>query len=111
MSATGQGGISLIVGSDRTVLSPVSLPANGILTYTHGLKRRAFSVIVTSGDPLTYGQVLTTFDGVTVSQWNTNQIVVTSMYARRVFIACQWEEPASDFVPVHDRRVTVVQDS
>lgn len=115
MSATGQGGVSLITGSNHATFAPVTLPLNQQLVFTHNVGRRAFSVIVTSGDPAgNYGQVLNSTNSVLVTQPDENTIIVrySGLLAPEpiVFISCRWEEPTPelDLVPVGDSRVEIV---
>lgn len=94
MSATGQNGVTLIAGQNHGELSPVTIPVGNILAFTHNVGRRAYQVIVTSGDPLNAGAVLTPAAGAIVSQPNANTILVSngSVNPLSVFIACRWEE-------------------
>lgn len=95
MSATGQGGVTLIAGRNHGELTPVLIAgAGGTLTFNHNVGRRAYQVIVSSGDPAEYGTVFGPGDGIDVAQPTVNQIVVTntSRIASLLFIACRWEE-------------------
>lgn len=118
MSATGQGGVSLITGSNHSSLLPISIPAASTLTFSHGLDRRAFSVLVTSGAAANYGQVLTSAEGINVSQpqdgvsGRYDTIVVTNtdpVDAAVVFVSCRWEEPTIelDLVAAGDARLEI----
>lgn len=78
MSATGHGGVTVIAGQNYGQLSPVTIPAEGTLTFSHDLGRRAYQVIVTSGEDATYGSMLTSAEGLDVSQPTANQIVITN---------------------------------
>lgn len=121
MSATGQGGVTLIAGRNHSTLNPVSIPSGSELVFQHNVGRRAFSVIVTSGDPSgNYGQVLTSADNVIVSQPNVNTIRVAYTYGAApelVFISCRWEEPTPELDLVvfegpggsNDPRISLVQ--
>jgi len=110
MSATGQGGVSIIAGQTHSALSPVSIPSAGTLTFTHNVGRYAFSVIVTSGGG-NYGQVLTSTNDMFVSQPDVNTIVVTNNGGDEatVFVSCRWEEPTPelDLVSASDPRVVI----
>lgn len=112
MSATGQGGVSVIAGSNHATLTPVAIPSGSQLVFTHNVGRRAFSVIVTSGEAASYGQVLTSADNVFVSQPDVDTIVVAypvGAAPELVFISCRWEEPTPelDLVLVQDSRVEI----
>lgn len=113
MSATGQGGVTIITGRNHSTLFPVSIPSGSELVFTHNVGRRAFSVIVTSGNPLgNYGQVLTGADNVFVIQPNENQIIVqypVGVADEIVFISCRWEEPTPelDLVPVGSGKIVI----
>lgn len=113
MSATGQGGVTIITGRNHSTLFPVAIPSGSELVFTHNVGRRAFSVLVTSGDPLgNFGQVLTSADNVFVIQPNVNQIVVqypSGITAEIVFISCRWEEPTPelDLVPVDSGKIVI----
>lgn len=115
MSATGQGGVTIITGSNHATLSPVAIPSGSQLVFTHNVGRRAFSVIVTSGDVMgNFGQVLTGADNVFVTQPTANQIVVayTSGIAPEVvFISCRWEEPTPelDLVSAGSGKIVIEQ--
>lgn len=113
MSATGEGGVTLISGRNHSTLIPVSIPSGSQLVFTHNTGRRAFSVIVTSGDENgNFGQVLTSADNMFISQPNANQIIVAYTSGRApeiVFISCRWEEPTPelDLVPSGDARIVI----
>jgi hypothetical protein len=113
MSATGQGGVTIITGRNHSTLIPVAIPSGSELVFTHNVGRRAFSVIVTSGNPAeNYGQVLTSADNVFVVQPNENQIVVQYPFGASdeiVFISCRWEEPTPelDLVPVDSGKIVI----
>lgn len=99
MSATGQGGVTLIAGRNHGELTPVLIAGGGgTLTFNHNVGRRAYQVIVTSGDVsppnFEYGSVFESADGIDVEQPTVNQIVVTntSRITAPFFIACRWEE-------------------
>lgn len=100
MSATGQGGVTIITGVNHASLAPVAIPSGSQLVFSHNVGRRAFSVIVTSGDPAgNYGQVLTSADNVFVTQPDVNTIVVAYPVGASdeiVFISCRWEEPTPE---------------
>lgn len=98
MSATGHGGVTVIAGQNYGQMEPVSIPSGGSLTFTHNVGRRAYQVIVTSGNPFTYGAVLTAAQDILVAQLSANQIVVTndSDGSALVFIACRWEENTAE---------------
>lgn len=116
MSATGQG-LSLITGINHSSLAPVTIPAAQALTFTHGLDRQAFSVIVTSGSAANYGQVLVTSDNVVVSQpadggtGRFDTIVISNNDASpvTVFVSCRWEESTRelDLVQSSDSRIVI----
>lgn len=118
MSATGQGGITLITGVNHGSLSPITIPAASTLTFAHGVNRRAFSVLVTSGAAANYGQVLANLvsisqpqDGVT---GRYDSIVVRNddpVDPITVFVSCRWEEPTPelDLVAAGDARLTITQ--
>lgn len=97
MSATGQGGVTLIAGQNHGQLDPVGIDAGQQLVFTHNVGRFAFSVIVTSGD-LNRGQVLTGADGVSILQPDVNTLVVLngSESDLLVYISVRWEEPSSE---------------
>lgn len=100
MSATGQGGVTVIAGRNHSTLYPVAIPSGFELVFAHNVGRRAFSVIVTSGDPSgNYGQVLTAADNVFVTQPDVNTIRVAYTIGAApelVFISCRWEEPTPE---------------
>ena len=116
MSATGQGGITLITGVNHGSLSPITIPASNTLVFTHGVNRRAFSVLVTSGDPANYGQLLTNLVSVSQPQDGVtgryDSIVVSNDDAVNpitVFVSCRWEEPTPelDLVSAGDARLEI----
>lgn len=99
MSATGQGGVTVIAGRSHSTLNPVAIPSGYELVFEHNVGRRAFSVIVTSGAPASYGQVLTSADNMLVSQPDANTIRVaytSGVEPELVFISCRWEEPSPE---------------
>jgi len=116
MSATGQGGITLITGVNHGALSPITIPASSTLTFTHGVNRRAFSVLVTSGAASNYGQLLTNLVSVSQPQdggtGRYDSIVVSNDDAVNpitVFVSCRWEEPTNelDLVAAGDARLEI----
>lgn len=112
MSATGHGGVTLIAGSDHATLSPIAVATGEQIVFAHNVGRRAFSVLITSGDPGNYGQVLTSADGFSVAQPNVNTVMVmhdSGDTASLVFVSCRWEEPTPelDLVTAQDSRVQV----
>lgn len=116
MSATGQGGVTIISGTNHSTLTPIVIPAVSQLLFRHGANRRAFSVLVTSGADATYGQVLTGAEGVTISQPQVlgryDDILVTNtdpVDSITVFVSCRWEEPTPelDLVRAGDSRISV----
>lgn len=116
MSATGQGGVTLITGSNHSTMVPVAIPSGSQLVFAHNVGRRAFSVVVTSGDPAgNYGQVLGSADNVFVAQPDENTIVVSypvGVAPEIVFISCRWEEPTPELDLVlaeSDARITIEQ--
>lgn len=98
MSATGQGGVTLIAGRNHGELSPVTLAAGNILTFTHNVGRRAYQVLVTSGAPANAGAVLTPISNVLVAQPNVNTITVlnSTLASISIFVACRWEENTAE---------------
>lgn len=99
MSATGQGGVTVIAGRNHATLNPITLDPGSSLVFNHNTGRRAFSVIVTSGDPLSYGQILTSADNITIAQVTENQIQVSYSGGRgtiNIFVSCRWEEPTPE---------------
>jgi hypothetical protein len=112
MSATGQGGVSVIAGQSHGQLSPVTIPASGFLTFTHNVGRFAFSVLVTDGGA-NYGQVLTSADDMFVTQPDANTVVVSNNSGdnKPVFISCRWEEPTPelDLISASDPRIEIEQ--
>lgn len=98
MSATGQGGVTLIAGQNHGELSPVALAAGDILVFTHNVGRRAYQVLVTSGDPANAGAVLTQISNVAVAQATANAISVTNNTGApiSIFVACRWEENTAE---------------
>lgn len=116
MSATGQGGITLITGVNHGSLSPITIPASSTLTFAHGVNRRAFSVLVTSGDAANYGQILTNLISISQPQvgGRYDSIVVSNDDPSNpitVFVSCRWEEPTVelDLVAAGDARLTISQ--
>lgn len=109
MSAVSRGGITLIVSDSSTDLAPVSIPPNQTLTFTHGLNRAAFRILVTDlngqllslpvGQPLVDGRRDSLF-----VQNNTPQTV-------EVFVACRWEENTekADLVSLDDNRLSLTE--
>lgn len=112
MSATGYGGVTLLAGQTHDELSPVEIPAFSSLTFTHNVGRRAFQVIVTSGNVFDYGRVLTQAD-IAVSQPSENVLVVANNNedTRLVFIACRWEHMSYELDLVMSGPENSVQDS
>lgn len=96
MSATGQGGVTLIAGQSHGQLEPVALAGGDQLVFTHNVGRYAFSVIVTDGG-INRGQVLTSADGIFIVQPDVNTVIVQNTDAtRNVYISVRWEEPSSE---------------
>ena len=98
MSATGQGGVTLIAGQNHGELSPVALANGDILTFTHNVGRRAYQVLVTSGAPANAGAVLTQISNVLVAQPTVNAISVANntLAPISIFVACRWEENTAE---------------
>lgn len=107
MSATGQGGISVITGSNHAQLAPVSIGSLSTLEFTHNVGRKAYQVIVTDGDS---GAILVS--EVAVSQPSANKIAVQNVTegSLLVYIACRWENLTAelDLVSATDSRVEIV---
>jgi hypothetical protein len=97
MSATGQGGVTLIAGQNHGQLSPVTIDGGNQLVFSHDVGRYAFSVLVTDGGA-NRGQLLTGADNILILQPDVNTVIVqnTGVADASVYISIRWEEPSSE---------------
>ncbi len=108
MSATGQGGVSLISGQSHGELDPVVIGAGEALTFTHRVGRKAYQVLVSDG---TDGYLLLNTVA-TVTQPDVNTIIVTNNAGEgsiEVYISCRWENLTTelDLIGPDDGRVVI----
>ena len=107
MSATGQGGVSVIAGANHGQLTSVTIPSGGTLTFTHNQGRRAYQVLVTNGTsgalvPETVCLVAqATDDAITVQNLDEGD--------QSVYVACRWENLTEelDLVRANDSRIVI----
>lgn len=93
MSATGQNGLSIIVGTTHDDMSPVLIPDNGgFLLFTHNVGRVAYQVIITDDQGNVVNNAVPNF-------WSVSQTVNAIRVQNNsvagstpVYIAPRWEE-------------------
>ena len=111
MSALGQGGVTILSGENHGQLAPIAIPAGQSLTFNHGLNRRAFQVLVSSGADANFGQILMLPISQPVSGGEYNQVVVQNdtQAEVQVFVACRWEENSVELslIAADDSRISV----
>ena len=105
MSATGQGGVSLIASPNSGNTTGVAIPNGQSLKYTHNVGKKAYQVLVT--DP--NGNILNVAGGITVTQ-STGVITVanSSGGALTVFIEARWEENSAEVTLVPSNSAALV---
>jgi len=107
MSATSQGGVSVIAGANHGSLVPVSLASGATLTFTHGLGRRAYQVLVTDG---VNGRLMTNAE-MTVTQATVNAVSVQNATGGvlTIYVAIRWENLTAelDLIAATDSRVSI----
>ena len=112
MAALGQGGVTVLSGSNHGALTPIALTAGQTLTLTHGLNRRAFQVITTSGEDANYGQVLTlpVLQPQVASRYDTVSVQNNTGQTISVFVACRWEENSKELslLASTDSRISII---
>lgn len=113
MAALGQGGVTILSGANHGQLAPISIPAGDSLVFAHGLDRRAFQVLVSSGDDANYGQLLTlpVTQPQVDSRYDTISVQNNTTGTLLVFVACRWEENSAELslVGANDSRISIVE--
>lgn len=111
MAALGQGGVTILAGANHGQLSPITLTAGQTLVFDHGLNRRAFQVIVSSGADANFGQLLQlpVAQPLAGGRYDTIAIENDTLATVQVFVACRWEENSveASYIASGDARLEI----
>lgn len=128
MSATGKGTTLIYsdqldgtaplggsAGATRPAMTPVFLNAGDTLTFSHFVGRKAWQVLITSGDDDFFGSLLWSASHVVTQTLGVRPLPDTvSIYTTKtgsVYVSIRWEENSTevDAIPVGSPSVEIVQ--